>query len=72
MKTPQGKLIIKAQAKPKMIQGGGMCIFGIIITFITYSIASSNSGGGTYVIAGGAVLFGFIDFVIGLIEYLTA
>lgn len=46
-----------------MLYGALWCIGGIVITVVTYSAAS---GGGTYVVAWGAIIFGFIQFVKGL------
>ena len=52
----------RAQADIKV--GSGVCVLGIAITVITYSIASS--GGGTYFVAWGAIAFGFLQFLKGL------
>lgn len=41
---------------------------GVIITWVTYTAAS---GGGTYVITYGAILVGAIQFIIGLVQFLT-
>jgi hypothetical protein len=46
-----------------MISGALWCIGGIAVTAITYQAAS---GGGTYVVAWGAILFGAIQFFRGL------
>jgi hypothetical protein len=40
---------------------------GVAITVITYAYASSNPGGGIYVVAWGAILFGLIKAIRGLI-----
>jgi len=53
-----------------MLYGALWCTGGIIITLVTYGMASSGSGGGTYVIAWGAVLFGAIQFFKGLFQCL--
>ncbi|MEI9946351.1 MAG: hypothetical protein WDN26_19285 [Chitinophagaceae bacterium] len=58
----------KIQAKKDMMYGGGVCILGIVITAVTYSIASSGSGGGTYFVSWGAILFGAIQFFRGVIN----
>lgn len=42
-------------------------IVGIVITAVSYSAASSSSGGGRYVVAYGAIIFGGIQFVRGLV-----
>ena len=41
-------------------------VIGIIITAATYGAASASPGGGTYIIAYGAIIFGFIDIIRGL------
>lgn len=58
----------KERANKDMLYGALWCIGGIIITVITYSAAS---GGGTYVIAWGAILFGAIQFIKGLVNSLS-
>jgi hypothetical protein len=45
------------------LYGGLWCVGGIIVTAVTYSAAS---GGGSYVVAWGAILFGAIQFFRGL------
>jgi len=55
-------------ATKNMLYGALWCIGGIIVTAITFSAAS---GGGRYVIAWGAILFGGIQFLRGLWQYLT-
>jgi hypothetical protein len=46
-----------------MIFGALWCIGGIVITAVTFGAAS---GGGTYVVAWGAIIFGAIQFFRGL------
>jgi hypothetical protein len=46
-----------------MAIGGVICLVGILITAVTYS---ASSGGGTYVVAWGAIIFGAIRFFKGL------
>ncbi len=43
-----------------------VCLIGTGITLVTYSVATSGTGGGRYLIAWGVILFGAIQFVIGL------
>jgi uncharacterized Zn finger protein (UPF0148 family) len=52
-----------------MLAGVFWCITGLVVTALTYSMASSV-GGGTFVIAWGAILFGGIEFVRGFFELL--
>lgn len=49
-----------------MVIGGVICLIGIIVTVATYSAASS--GGGTYVVAWGAIIFGGWQFLRGLMN----
>ncbi len=58
----------KERANKDMIYGALWCIGGTIVTVVTYSAAS---GGGTYVIAWGAILFGAIQFIKGLVNSLS-
>ena len=59
----------KALARKNMISGALWCIGGIVVTVITYN---SASGGGTYVVAWGAILFGFIQLIQGIYQFFTA
>ncbi len=53
----------QAQAKKDMLYGGLWCVGGIVVTLFTYA---SASGGGRYVVAWGAILYGGIKFFTGL------
>jgi hypothetical protein len=57
---------LKRAGKRNMFFGAMWCIGGIAVTAITYEAASQ--GGGTYVIAWGAIVFGGIQFLHGLIQ----
>lgn len=57
---------LKAAAKKDMLVGGLWLFGGLAVTFISYSAAS---GGGRYVMAWGAVIFGGFQFIRGLINY---
>lgn len=54
----------KERARRNMLYGGLWCVGGIIVTVTTYSAAS---GGGSYVVAWGATLFGGIQFIRGFL-----
>ena len=56
----------KNKASKDMLYGAIWCVGGIVVTVVTMSAAS---GGGRYVVAWGAILFGGIQFVKGLINY---
>ncbi len=62
-------IITKAVGKKNMLYGALWFIGGIMVTLGTLAMAS---GGGTYIVAWGAVLFGGIQFVQGLIQYAQA
>ncbi|HAS42941.1 MAG TPA: hypothetical protein DCS93_20845 [Microscillaceae bacterium] len=52
-------------ANKDMIYGALWCIGGIVVTAASYSAAS---GGGTYVVTWGAILFGAVQFFKGLVN----
>lgn len=52
--------------------GALICIVGIVITAATYSAAANSPGGGRYVVAWGAVIFGGIQFLRGLFQLMTS
>ncbi len=54
----------KSRASKDMIFGALWCVGGLIVTAVTYS--SASSGGGTYVVAWGAIIFGAIQFFRGV------
>jgi hypothetical protein len=56
----------KERAKKDMLYGALWCVGGTVVTFISYS---SASGGGSYVITWGAILFGGIQFFRGLVNF---
>jgi len=53
-------------AGKNMLFGALWCIGGTLFTMASYQMASEHSGGGTYFIAWGAILFGGIQFLKGL------
>jgi len=50
-----------------MIMGAVVCVIGIVITAWSYTVAEEG-GGGSYVVAWGAIVFGAIQFVRGLVQ----
>ncbi len=50
-----------------MIMGAVVCVIGIVITVWSYA-AAEEAGGGSYVVALGAIVFGAIQFVRGLVQ----
>lgn len=59
----QKKVAVSERARKDMLYGALWCVGGIIVTAATYSAAS---GGGRYVIAWGAIIFGAIQFFKGV------
>lgn len=55
----------KRRANKDMLWGAVWCIGGTIVTIATYSAASN--GGGRYVVAWGAIIFGGVQFIRGVI-----
>jgi hypothetical protein len=59
---------VKDAGKKNMLFGALWCIGGLVVTAVTYSAAS---GGGTYIVAWGAIIFGAIQFFRGVFQYLS-
>lgn len=64
-----GARTVAAVAKRNMLVGGLWCGGGLLVTLFTYMAAS---GGGTYVVAWGAIIFGGWQFLKGISQYLAA
>lgn len=67
--VPEKAQPTKASARKNMIYGALWCIGGIVVTVATYSAAS---GGGTYIVAWGAILFGGLQLLSGIYQYFKA
>ncbi len=52
-----------------MAVGGLFFVGGLAITLFSYAAAASTPGGGTFLITGGAIIFGGIRFVMGIIQF---
>jgi hypothetical protein len=61
--------VTKKTGISNMLLGGGFFVVGLIVTLGSFSAASS---GGTYYLCWGAIIFGAIQFIQGLIQYLRA
>ncbi len=61
--------VTKKSGINNMLAGGAFFIVGLIFTIATISAASD---GGTYYLCWGAIIFGAIQFIQGLIQFLTA
>ncbi len=65
--TRRGKVPkAKKSGTGDMVIGGLVCVIGIVITVASYTSASNDPHGGTYVVAWGAILFGGIQFCRGI------
>lgn len=53
---------VDKKARKNMIIGGLWCVGGLVVTIVTLM---ASSGGGTYVVAWGAIIFGAIQFFQG-------
>lgn len=53
------------RAKKDILHGALWCFGGILVTVVTFSAAS---GGGTYVVTWGAIIFGAIQLIKGLVN----
>ena len=60
---------LKAAGRKNMLYGALWCIGGTVVTALSYQ-AAANAGGGKYVLAWGAILFGGIQFFRGMIQSL--
>jgi hypothetical protein len=69
-KIVQKQKVTKQTGLTNMGVGGAFFVVGLIVTIASYANASSS--GGTYYLCWGAILFGFIQFIQGLIQFLTA
>jgi hypothetical protein len=67
-KSPEGRMALAKRDRGRMTRGLLLAIGGLVITGITYALASGK--GGTYYIFWGAVLFGAIDFFAGFLGWL--
>ena len=67
--SPQGQSAIRDAKRSRnqrnMLVGGLWCVGGTAVTLVTYS-AASGEGGGTYVVAWGAIIFGALQFLSGM------
>ena len=57
----------RVAGRKHMIMGAVVCVIGIVITAWSYA-AAEEGGGGSYVVAWGAIVFGGIQFFRGLMQ----
>jgi uncharacterized protein YjeT (DUF2065 family) len=65
LRQARAEVLRKAGMRDMMI-GGGICLLGLIMTMGTFNAATSSPGGGRYIVAWGAIIFGAIQFFRGL------
>jgi len=65
--SPEGRQAMAGKYKRHMLYGILWAVGGTVVTVVTYSAAR---GGGVYVVAWGAIIFGIIDFFRGLFGWL--
>ncbi|HTX89994.1 MAG TPA: SH3 domain-containing protein [Anaerolineales bacterium] len=70
-KVVTAQVVTKSMGKKNMVYGALWFIGGIIVTVGTYSAAAA-SGGGTYFVTWGAIIFGAIQFIQGFFQYLNS
>jgi hypothetical protein len=68
--SPEGRKILASKNARLMGIGLLWAIGGIVVTAVSYGAASSSPGGGRYLIAWGAVLFGLYDIARGFFGWL--
>ncbi len=56
----------RARANRNILIGAIFFAVGLLITIGTYHSAASSRGGGTYIIAWGPMLFGFLRMIRGI------
>jgi hypothetical protein len=61
-------IALKNAGRKNMLYGALWCIGGIFVTALSYQ-AAANAGGGRFVLAWGAILFGGIQFFRGMMQW---
>lgn len=59
----------KKAAKKSMLYGALWCVGGVIVTVGTLALAK---GGGSFIVAWGAIIFGAIQFIKGLVDFVRS
>ncbi len=62
--------VLKSAGKRNMLFGLLWCIGGSVVTAATYGIAAGSTNGGRYVVAWGAIVFGAIQFLRGVAQFM--
>ncbi len=57
---------IRAAGRRNMVMGGAICLVGVAVTLATWTVASES--GGRFILAGGAIVWGFIQFCRGAVQ----
>lgn len=61
--------VLKEVGRKNMLYGALWCAGGTIVSLVTYD--SASKGGGRYIVAWGAIVFGAIQFIRGLVQSTT-
>lgn len=69
--SPEGREVLAASYARRMRCGLLWAIGGAAVTMWTYLEAASSPSGGTYIFAWGAMLFGVVDYLTGLLGWLS-
>jgi hypothetical protein len=62
---PRRAAAVGRRGRQQMIIGGALFVVGLLITFLTYSRASSSPSGGSYFVAYGPMIVGVVWFARG-------
>lgn len=68
VKNRKSSAAVKNAGKKNILYGAIWCMGGIIVTALTYQAAADNPTGGKYVVAWGAIVFGAIQLIRGLMQ----
>ena len=63
---------MSAAAKRNMLVGALWCVGGTVVTVVTYQAAANNPGGGSYLVAWGAIILGAFQFLRGVFQSIGA
>jgi hypothetical protein len=62
---------MREHARRGMVMGLCWCVGGILVTVVTYTMAASSPGGGRFILASGAIIWGAIQFFSNLARVMS-
>lgn len=68
--TPGSSQVVASNGTRNMIFGLLWFVGGSLVTAVTFASASNQRGGGRFIIAWGAIIIGFLQFIVGLFQWL--